>query len=289
MYQKFCQAIKNLQRGQKGITGLETAIILIAFVTVASVLAYSVLSAGIFSSERGKAAVYSGLESAQSTMSLKGSVVGLAGTASGATSYGSCSGTEIVGSPVDLNSTTMNIAVSAESYVTFVINAGCTAEFYLNGIHQLQIPAGSNEYYITGAATIRLDITAPGAAGSSALSSVTFNLALAIAGDSVDLNNLVINYWDSGMGVTALTLDTANSQDPTKKTTTAGEWSFYLSDSSKSSILKGTLEAVMTVAIPSGATVGSYNTFTLQINPPTGASITLQRTLPPIAAVMTLN
>ena len=76
MYEKFCKAIKNMHRGQKGITGLETAIILIAFVTVASVLAYSVLSAGIFSSERGKAAVYSGLESAQSTMSLKGSVVG---------------------------------------------------------------------------------------------------------------------------------------------------------------------------------------------------------------------
>jgi archaellin len=41
--------------------------------------------------------------------------------------------------------------------------------------------------------------------------------------------------------------------------------------------------------IPAGAQVGSYDTFTVQINPPTGASITLQRTLPPIAAVMTLN
>ena len=78
MFNKFVKALNNLHRGQKGITGLETAIILIAFVTVASVLAYSVLSAGIFSSERGKAAVYSGLSSAESTMSLKGSVVGTA-------------------------------------------------------------------------------------------------------------------------------------------------------------------------------------------------------------------
>jgi flagellin FlaB len=73
----FC---KGLHRGQKGITGLETAIILIAFVTVASVLAYSVLSAGIFSSEKGKAAVYKGLDQASASMELRGSVLGIADT-----------------------------------------------------------------------------------------------------------------------------------------------------------------------------------------------------------------
>jgi len=77
MYQKFTRALSKLHKGQKGMTGLETAIILIAFVTVASVLAYSVLSAGIFSAERGKETVYKGLEQAQSTMEIAGSVLGL--------------------------------------------------------------------------------------------------------------------------------------------------------------------------------------------------------------------
>jgi len=77
MYQKFAAALGKVHRGQKGMTGLETAIILIAFVTVASVLAYSVLSAGIFSAERGKETVYGGLEQAQSTMEIAGSVLGL--------------------------------------------------------------------------------------------------------------------------------------------------------------------------------------------------------------------
>jgi len=72
MIKKF---FKGLHRGEKGITGLETAIILIAFVTVASVLAYSVLSAGIFSSEKGKAAVYKGLDQASSSMELRGNVI----------------------------------------------------------------------------------------------------------------------------------------------------------------------------------------------------------------------
>ena len=71
---RFIKAIGSFHRGQKGITGLETAIILIAFVTVAAVLAYSVLSAGIFSSERGKEAVYKGLETAQATMKVTSSV-----------------------------------------------------------------------------------------------------------------------------------------------------------------------------------------------------------------------
>jgi len=44
---------------------------------VASVLAYSVLSAGIFSSEKGKAAVYKGLDQASSSMELRGNVVAL--------------------------------------------------------------------------------------------------------------------------------------------------------------------------------------------------------------------
>ena len=39
-------------RDERGITGLETAIILIAFVVVASVFAFVVLSTGVFSAER---------------------------------------------------------------------------------------------------------------------------------------------------------------------------------------------------------------------------------------------
>ncbi len=87
MYQKFTKALKKLHLGQRGMTGLETAIILIAFVTVASVLAYSVLSAGIFSAERGKATVYGGLEQASATMEVKGSVIGDANSANTTLDY----------------------------------------------------------------------------------------------------------------------------------------------------------------------------------------------------------
>ena len=67
--------LKKMFRHEKGITGLETAIILIAFVVVAAVFAYTALSAGLFSTQKSQEAVYSGLKEAQSTLELKGGVI----------------------------------------------------------------------------------------------------------------------------------------------------------------------------------------------------------------------
>jgi archaeal flagellin FlaB len=71
---------KNIYKEQKGITGLETAIILIAFVVVAAVFAYTVLSAGLFATQKSQEAVYSGLARTQATMELKSSVIAKADT-----------------------------------------------------------------------------------------------------------------------------------------------------------------------------------------------------------------
>jgi archaeal flagellin FlaB len=70
--------LNKFLRKEKGITGLETAIILIAFVVVAAVFAYTALSAGLFATQKSQQAVYAGLTEAQSTMELKGSVVATA-------------------------------------------------------------------------------------------------------------------------------------------------------------------------------------------------------------------
>jgi len=64
-----------LNEDQRGITGLETAIILIAFVMVATVFAYVVLSAGLFSSQQAKEAIYKGIEQSKSTIALRGNVL----------------------------------------------------------------------------------------------------------------------------------------------------------------------------------------------------------------------
>ncbi len=69
--------IDGLNAERKGITGLETAIILIAFVVVASVFAYTVLSAGLFSSQAAKEAIETGMKHAGVTLQVRGSVIAI--------------------------------------------------------------------------------------------------------------------------------------------------------------------------------------------------------------------
>ncbi|MBN1856784.1 MAG: flagellin [Dehalococcoidia bacterium] len=69
------KALARLHHREEGMTGLETAIILIAFVTVAAVFGYAVLSAGIFSADKAKGTIYQGMEEAKSSMEVKGGVI----------------------------------------------------------------------------------------------------------------------------------------------------------------------------------------------------------------------
>jgi flagellin FlaB len=65
----------KLHRNESGITALETAIILIAFVVVAAVFAFTILQAGTFSTERGREAIYGGLEQVSSSMEVVGAII----------------------------------------------------------------------------------------------------------------------------------------------------------------------------------------------------------------------
>ncbi len=70
---------KGLRRDERGITGLDAAIITIAFVVVASVFAFTALTTGLFATDRATETVTAGLAQARGTMFLKGSVVAVAG------------------------------------------------------------------------------------------------------------------------------------------------------------------------------------------------------------------
>ncbi|MFC1902420.1 archaellin/type IV pilin N-terminal domain-containing protein [Chloroflexota bacterium] len=96
--------VSKLRQRQEGITGLETAIILIAFVIVASVFAYVVLSAGLFSSQKAKEAVHAGLDSTMAVIELKGNIVAKM-VDSEVTEIYLYVGTPAAGSPIDFTST----------------------------------------------------------------------------------------------------------------------------------------------------------------------------------------
>ena len=70
--------LNQLMKDESGITALETAIILIAFVVVAAVFAFTILSAGTYLTERSQEAAYAGLEEVRGSLELKGSVIATA-------------------------------------------------------------------------------------------------------------------------------------------------------------------------------------------------------------------
>jgi len=97
---------RRMLREEQGITALETAIILIAFVVVASVFAFTILSAGTFSTERGKEAIYSGLSEVRGSMEVRGSVVAKGVQGSNLTQVEFTLANVAGGEPVDLTSGT---------------------------------------------------------------------------------------------------------------------------------------------------------------------------------------
>ena len=116
--------LRRLHDDQRGITGLETAIILIAFVIVASVFAFVVLSTGLYSAERGKETVFAGLEKARGNLEVRGAV-----TASAAA----------LGGPVtDLK---FNVGLAAGGFPVLVDPAATTNTIAINYIDaQARVP-----------------------------------------------------------------------------------------------------------------------------------------------------
>lgn len=115
MNAKLMNIVKKLHRDENGITALETAIILIAFIVVASVFAFSILSAGTYSTERGKEAVFAGLEEVQASMEVKGAVIATAATTGTTGTIDELIftvGNVVGGEPIDLNDTNRVLVIS---------------------------------------------------------------------------------------------------------------------------------------------------------------------------------
>lgn len=68
---------KTRLQKRRGIIGVETAIVMIAFVIVAAALAFVVLNMGFSTTQSAKAAITSSLGEASSSMEIAGSVIGI--------------------------------------------------------------------------------------------------------------------------------------------------------------------------------------------------------------------
>jgi len=73
---KVIKSLKRFARNKKAISGLETAIVLIAFVIVASAFAYAVLNMGFLATQKSQQVVLGGLAAASSALVVDGPVYG---------------------------------------------------------------------------------------------------------------------------------------------------------------------------------------------------------------------
>ncbi|MCX8192356.1 MAG: hypothetical protein N3G77_00920 [Nitrososphaeria archaeon] len=106
---------RNYRRmlSKRGLTGLETAIILIAFIIVAAAFAFAVLNLGFASTQKSGEVLKAGLEEATSSIELAGSVIAMGGnTTNGMKVYNATLyiKTAIGKRPVDLSSETLVIS-----------------------------------------------------------------------------------------------------------------------------------------------------------------------------------
>ena len=126
---KLRRLTKPLHRKRRGITGLETSIILIAFIVVASVFAYTVLTAGIFTSQKNQEALQTGIRQARSTMKLTSAIIAYGNSSNAVTSLQFTIGNALDGYPIDLtppyddaegNGTGNGLADSDSQHVTTI-------------------------------------------------------------------------------------------------------------------------------------------------------------------------
>jgi len=97
---KIQRLLNRTAHNEQGITGLET----VAFVVVATIFAFVVLTTGVFSAERGKETVFAGLEKARGSMEIRGGIVVTAtGTTLAVESLQFAVATSAGGEPVPIN------------------------------------------------------------------------------------------------------------------------------------------------------------------------------------------
>ena len=75
MDRKLVNPLRLFNSDQRGISGLETAIVLIAFIVVASVFAFAIISTGLTSSQTAQETTLGAVEEASATLVVRGRVI----------------------------------------------------------------------------------------------------------------------------------------------------------------------------------------------------------------------
>jgi flagellin FlaB len=102
----------RLIKDEKGFTGLEAAIVLVAFVVVAAVFSYVMLGAGFYTTQKSQEVVHTGVTQASSSIAPSGDVIVKGAASSKASEITFYITNTAGGTPVDLNKTVFSYSDS---------------------------------------------------------------------------------------------------------------------------------------------------------------------------------
>jgi len=117
--------MKSMKRNDEGFTGLEAAIVLIAFVVVAAVFSYVVLGAGFFTTQKAQETVYKGVEQSTANIQMIGTVYGLSTDNANITTIKFSIGLAPGAPAIDLSK--MKIVFSTPTAAPIILSQGTTA------------------------------------------------------------------------------------------------------------------------------------------------------------------
>jgi len=116
---------RRIFRDRRGTIGIEAAIVLIAFVVVASAVAYVIINMGFYAAQKSKETIGRGVDSASSSLELDGSVIGRVNKTGVCVEYLIIPVRLSVGkSQVDLSNQTVMISVFANNFTLADIYIG---------------------------------------------------------------------------------------------------------------------------------------------------------------------
>ena len=122
----FVELSKKSSNSHRGVVGIESAIVLIAFVIVAAALAFVVLNMGFATTQKAKTSITSTLAEAGSSMEVSGTVVGYSNGGTNLTAGAIPVRVTSGGGSIDLDESSTKISYSSGSiYYDDVFEIGC--------------------------------------------------------------------------------------------------------------------------------------------------------------------
>ena len=243
------------RKGLKGIVGIEAAIVLIAFVIVAAALAFVTLNMGFYTTQRSQQVMSGGLEEASSALEVDGSVLAY-----------SVEGNEVNFTIIPLKVSPGRGSVDLDPNRTAII-------YWLSNYESF---ADIYEYY--------------GFVYFNAITG-TYNLTLYNRTGEIDLVNSGVTGVDGGIGRSINVTEIYNeinkyhsekiigNNNPKDYIIAAMIWIDY--SSTDTNLDLGEKAILLIIFGDEANKPTSYDVIKVEIKPPTGAALTVERTMPP--------